>query len=185
MTQVVAILTGLSGVGKSWLLKLAQQRERLQVLSAGELIAEYRSELQVSEVAYDKLREWDIVENQRALVCAFKARVDPQSRFVILDAHVVVDTPDGLEPIESEVFSSIGTSLIFFLEDEPSRIVQNRLQDKSRRRPLRDRCSIKVQQEIAKKRAQLVATSLGVPLHVLCAGDVDSFLKILFSEDSV
>lgn len=183
MTQVIAIVTGLSGVGKSWLLKNAQKLEPMQVLSAGSLIAEQLNADQPQSVEYDGLREQDIEANQRALGRGFLQHLDPRSQLVILDAHVVIDTPDQLEYIKTVVFSEIGVSLIIFLEDDPSRIVQNRLQDTLRKRPLRDKNSIKAQQDIAKERAQMIAAELGVPWHILRAGDLEGLLDILLTRD--
>lgn len=181
MTQVVAVVTGLSGVGKSWLLKKAQKREPMQVLSAGSIISEQLKASRSSGIAYDSLREHDIDENQRALGRGFSQHLDPKFRLVILDAHVVIDTPNGLEHIKTDVFSDIGVSQVIFLEEDPSQIVQNRSQDTSRKRPLRDQSSIKTQQEIAKKRTQMIALELGVPWHILQAGDVDGLLDVLFN----
>lgn len=185
MTQVIAVVTGLSGVGKSWLLKNAQNREPMQVLSTGSLIAGQLKAGQSQSVAYDGLREQDIEANQRALERGFSQHLDPRSQLVILDAHVVIDTPNGLELIKTDVFSDIGASLVIFLEEDPSRIVQNRLQDTSRKRPLLDQNSIKAQQEVAKERAQMIASELEVPWHILRAGDIEGLLDVLLSRDGV
>lgn len=181
MTQVIAVVTGLSGVGKSWLLKNAQKREPMQVLSAGSLIAEQLKSGQSQNVAYDGLREQNIEANQQALGLGFAQHLDPTSQLVILDAHVVIDTPDGPEFIKPAVFSSIGASLVIFLEEDPSRIVQNRSQDASRKRPLRDQSTLKAQQDVAKERAQMIASELEVPWHILRAGDVEGLLDVLLN----
>lgn len=185
MTQVIAVVTGLSGVGKSWLLKNAQKREPMQVLSAGNLIAEQLKGGQPKSVAYDGLREQNIEANQRALELGFTQHLDPKSELVILDAHVVIDTPNGLNVIKTGVFSNIGASLVIFIEEEPSRILQYRSQDMSRKRPRRDQHTLTAQQKVAKERAQMIALELGVPWHVLRAGDVEGFLDVVLDQGGV
>lgn len=185
MNQVVVIVTGLSGVGKSWLLNNAQKHEAMQVLSAGRIIAEQLKRSRSQNLAYDGLREQNIEENQQALEVGFAQHLDPASQLVVLDAHVIVDTPNGLEFIKPEVFSNIGASLIIFLEEDPLRIIQNRSQDTSRIRPIRDHSSLKAQQDVAKERAQMMALELEVPCYLLRAGDVEGLLGVLRNQGEV
>ena len=179
MTHVIAVVMGLSGVGKSWLLQRVSDRVQMQVLSAGNLIAEQIAGDRKDQVVYDELRARDVKSNQRALKAGFEKRLDSEAQVVVLDAHVMIDTPEGLEIIPSDVFRGIGASLIVFLEDDPSRILHHRSQDVSRKRPRRDLDTLRIQQEVAREAAQAVASNLGVRCHILRAGDVDSLVRVL------
>jgi adenylate kinase len=168
---IVAIVTGLSGVGKSRLLNQVMGKLRGQLLLASDLIANELLRRGERSVSHDKLREFDIAENQKMLVEGFDRRADRGADLIVLDAHVVIDTPLGLEPIPIEVFSNIEPSLIVFVEDDPEHILKHRTDDKTRRRPYRDASTLREQQTAAKSVAAGIAEALGIHFHVVRSGD--------------
>ena len=179
MRQQVVIVTGISGVGKTWLLERVAQMLPAQVLSAGRLIAEEQSLQTDLQVPYDDLRARDIDANQKVLAKAFKRRLDIDASIVLLDAHILVDTPLGLKFIACGVFVDIRPTMFLFIEDEPEQIQRYRSEDPSRCRPTRDAKALAMQQEQAKSSAKDIATELCVPFHVLKAGDVEGVVQLL------
>jgi len=175
----VVIVTGVSGVGKTWLLERVAQILTAQVLSAGRLIAEEQSLQSASRVPYDDLRAGDIDANQKALEKAFGRHIDINASIVLLDAHVLVDTPSGVKLIDSDVFSNIGPNMFLFIEDDPERIQRYRSKDSSRTRPVRSAQALAKQQAQAKSAAEVIAAELCVPFHVLNAGDVEGVVQLL------
>mmetsp|Transcript_29090 Transcript_29090/g.55967 ORF Transcript_29090/g.55967 Transcript_29090/m.55967 type:complete len:186 (+) Transcript_29090:2373-2930(+) len=179
MSQRIAIVTGISGVGKSWLLKRVGEHIPIQVLSAGRVIRDQIARDLGQEVSYDDLRTRDVAANQEALKVGFQNACDPHTQIVVLDAHVVIDTPNGLKSIETAVFDDIGASLIIFLEQKPGQIAENRSRDSSRKRPLRDSETLDRHQKMAKLIAEQVATDLGISYHVLQSDDIEGLIWVL------
>ena len=83
-----------------------------QVLSASTLIV---NELNRSSnwkiVKQNQLSELDINANQRALSLGFERSIDPKAPMIILDAHVVIDTIDGLTFISAQ-FANCGAKAL-------------------------------------------------------------------------
>ena len=182
MSKRVAIVTGISGVGKSWLLNRAREQVPMQLLSAGQIILDQISRDRDEKVCYDDLRTLDIAANQQALIAGFHHACDPKAQNIVLDAHAVVDTPNGLLPINPTVFATIGASLMVFLEQEPVRISENRLRDPLRTRPLIDLQILDRQQNEARRTAEQIAKVLGIPFHRLQSDNADDLLRVLKSK---
>ncbi|MBS4011919.1 MAG: AAA family ATPase [Roseovarius sp.] len=185
MNQEIVIITGISGVGKSWLLKQVGARIPIQVLSAGKLIFDQIARECDREICYDDLRTLDIAASQEALEAGLRNSYDPDAQTVVLDAHVVIDTPTGLQSIAPRIFASIGASRMVFLEQEPARVFENRSQDPSRRRPHRNVEMLDHQQREAIKITKQIAKRLGVPFHRLQSDNVDDLVRVLESARDV
>ncbi|MEQ8396443.1 AAA family ATPase [Thalassobaculum sp.] len=177
--QIVAIVTGISGVGKSRLLAKVMRKSQGQLLVASDLIADELSMRGERAVSRDKLRELDITKNQRMFAAGFARRADRTTDLIVLDAHVVIDTPRGLEPMSADVFLNIGANLIVFVEDEPERILKHRIKDKTRQRPVRDLDTLREQQTLAKSVAAGIAKNLEIDFHVISSGDVAALKDVL------
>lgn len=175
----VVIVTGVSGVGKSSLLNKVAKRVPIQVLSAGRLILDEINRRQNRTVSYDDLRTLDIAANQEALGAAFERVQDPNSDMTVLDAHVVVDTPNGVIPIDAAVFQKVRAALMVFLEIEPEKLFKNRQSDLLRNRPLRDIKTLGRQQIEAKASAKAIADKLGIPFIALQSASPDDLIKVL------
>lgn len=168
---LVAIVTGLSGVGKTWLLKLIMDEVPGQFLSASHLISEEMNRQGIELAGHDQLRKMDIEANQNALAEGFRRSIDHDACLIVLDAHVAIDTPKGLTFIPSEIFAGINPSLFIFIEDDPAEIFRHRASDKSRKRPFRNVNTLSQQQTLTKDAASQIAAELGVPFHAIPAGD--------------
>lgn len=180
---VVAIISGLSGVGKTWLLQRAMRTTAGQLLSASRLIRQELNRLYLEPIEHDDLRKLDITANQKALVAGFAQTVDPDVDLVVLDAHVVIDTPKGLEFVPREVFAALTPSLFIFIEDSPEVILKNRSQDKTRKRPFRDVEALALLQSQALAATRQIATDLRVPFYTIPAGDVEGLTALLMTQN--
>jgi adenylate kinase len=183
MKQRIAIVTGVSGVGKSSLLARVADQLPMQILSAGRLISEELARSRGAAVSYDDLRTLDIGANQAALQVGFELARDPHANTVVLDAHVAIDTPDGFQPIEATVFGSVGAEIMIFLEREPKRIFENRSRDPFRSRPLRDIETLDRQQRQAKRYAEDIASELGISFLSVRCERPDDLIQVLTSEE--
>ena len=175
-------MSGLSGVGKTWLLERVMKTVPGQLLSASSLIKQELNRLYPERVYHDDLRKLDIAANQRALIVGFNRNADPDVDLVVVDAHVVIDTPKGLEFIPRDVFDGLTPSLFIFVEGSPETISRNRLQDISRNRPFRDANALALQQSQALSAARQIATDLSVPFHTIQAGDMEGLTALLMTQ---
>ncbi|AWK89856.1 ATP-binding protein [Azospirillum thermophilum] len=162
----VVALVGLSGVGKSTHLKAARGKIVFEHLQASELIKEERERQNNEPIDRDLLRGGNIDENQALLVSGFMRRA-PKEGLVVLDGHVVIDTPTGLTEIPPSVFLSIGVSRFLALVDDVRNIALRRSSDSQRKRPLRSIEELAEHQERSVLAAYRAALALGAPLFVL------------------
>ncbi|MBS0234844.1 MAG: AAA family ATPase [Proteobacteria bacterium] len=178
MTQSVIALVGISGVGKSTLLRSAAESVRFQHLQASALIKEAKELQSSSRVVTDDLRTADITDNQVLLVKGFGNARDPSQALLILDGHTIIDTPSGLITIEPSVFAAVGVTEFIFVADEPKTILSRRANDTSRNRPERSAIELAHHQEQAVLAAFTAALNLRVPLHMLTPNQLDALLVI-------
>lgn len=154
----------------------------MQVLSASGLIRESLLQTQEQLTSQDHLRARSIEDNQAALLEAFNRHFNPDGNLVILDAHVIIDTPDGLAHIGSDVFHEIDPDFVVFIKDDPRRIHLSRERDTKRERPERSISSLAKQQEIAITAAQDIAHNLSIPIHFVDGGDDEALASVLRAE---
>ncbi len=176
--EVIA-LVGLSGIGKSTLLKDARRKITFQHLQASELIKEEKQRRLNKSIEHDLLREGDIDENQALLITAFMRRASTEG-VVVLDGHTLIDTPHGLVEISPSVFSAIGISRFVVLVDDAEKIMLRRLSDTLRTRPLRSLQEIADHQERSVLSAYRAALTLSAPLVIVPLSkqqDISHFLK--------
>lgn len=133
----------------------------MQILSASTLIRDSLTKTEEQLTSQDHLRARNIDDNQAALLEAFNRHIDPDKTLVILDAHVVIDTPHGLVHIGSDLFREMDPDFMVFVKDEPRKIHRNRERDVSRTRPERSVDSLAKHQEIAIAAARDIA--VGIP----------------------
>lgn len=162
----VVALAGLSGVGKSTLLKEARRRLVFEHLQASDLIRAERQERQGNPIAHDILREGNIDDNQALLISGFMRRA-PEEGLIVLDGHTIIDTPDGLIEISPSVFSAINVSRFVVLVDEVEKIALRRLSDTRRMRPARSHEELAEHQQRSVLSAYRAAIALSVPLFIV------------------
>ena len=151
-----------------------------QVLSASTLIV---NELNRSSnwkiVKQNQLSELDINANQRALSLGFERSIDPKAPMIILDAHVVIDTIDGLTFISHDIFERIDPILIIFVSGVTEEISARRQAEGTRRRLQRTPEELGQQQTVAHDWAQEIAHRLGTHFVKINAGDIETLNNTL------
>ena len=177
------IVTGISGVGKSRLVEKISVTVPMQILSASTLIQGALSADGTQSVSQDHLRTRHIDANQTALIEAFRHNVDPNAAMVLLDAHIIIDTPDGVVHISADVFRDLAADFMVFIEDDPQVIRENRDRDQNRSRPGRSVEQLADQQETAKLTARAISENLNIPIHFLSGGDETALAKILSAQE--
>ncbi|OWY15564.1 hypothetical protein B6V72_03005 [Thioclava sp. F34-6] len=169
-------LVGISGVGKTTLLKGAANVRPFLHLEASKLIKE---EIALSKQKFeiaDNLRSAEVVGNQSALLKAFHRRTDREAGLVVLDGHTVLDTGSQLQRIPPSIFAEMNLHSLLFLQDDPEAIRHRRSADIARVRPKRSTDEIRHLQEVAILTAADIALKLAIPLHVVTHEDA---LRIL------
>jgi adenylate kinase len=179
MTRIVACV-GLSGVGKSTLIKSLAERIKLQHLSAGRLIGDEKARRQEAQ-QHDELRLADIGDNQKLLIEGFRRKLDRSASVIIIDGHTVIDTDQTLEPIHYRVFKALGIEMFIFLQAEPTEILQRRMSDASRTRPVISVKEIERHQEFAIEVTKACAGELSIPCYIVVVDDFEFILGILKS----
>ncbi|MEO1641194.1 MAG: AAA family ATPase [Pseudomonadota bacterium] len=170
MSAAIVAFTGISGVGKTTFLRRLAERVPFQHLTGGSLIA---AACKARPDERDALRYADLNENQRLLIDGFDLARDPAAACVILDAHVVIDSGDGLEELSAEVFRALGITKMVHLEAEPVRISANRSNDTTRQRPTYDQEILAQHQLASRACAKSIAAALKIDFHVVTHIDVE------------
>jgi adenylate kinase len=181
MRQAVVAVVGVSGVGKSALLREIATNVEFQHLSAGALIGEGRNAVGASRVGQDDLRAANIDDNQILLVHGFQEARDPNAHLVVIDGHTIIDTPSGLVRIAPHVFECLNVSQFVFLADEPEAIRQRRLSDGTRQRPARTAEELGEHQAQALLCAFDAALRLDVPLSVFSTKQLAALTALLIN----
>lgn len=166
MRPAIFAFLGLSGVGKSTMLRQLLNHIDFQHLQASEIIKTAKSQKTRVDTS-DQLRFRNIDENQAILINEFWDRVDRQKKFVVLDGHSIIDTPDGIKEIDPRVFEELSLSHVIFLADNPSAIYLRRGNDITRNRPPREERELGYQQNIALISAWKISIHVGVPLSIV------------------
>lgn len=179
MRQSVIAVVGISGVGKSTMLRTAVASIPFQHLQASALIKEAKELQSSGTVATDDLRTKDITDNQALLIKGFSNRRDPVAALIVIDGHTIIDAPSGLIIIEPSVFAAMGVTEFIFIADDPMAILSRRANDKSRNRPERSTIELAHHQEQAVLAAFSAALNLAVPLHIFTSGQIEALREII------
>lgn len=164
----IIFVSGVHGVGKSYLCSRINEKFRLPVFSASSLIKNVKK----SETDVNK-RVIDAGNNQDYLISALN-NLNPQSKTIILDGHFCLYGNDGIIDIGIKTFESMRLKSIITLHDAPEKIYK--------RMHERDGKSLDVDvihslQERELELAQFTADQLNVRLHIISANESCENLK--------
>lgn len=172
--KVVAVV-GISGVGKSTCIRQWAERVPLMHLQASALIKAEQAARNQAMSSSEDLRLGPVLDNQALLLNAFRRTTEGYDGLVIFDGHTLIDGVDGLMPIPASVFRDLGCEQIIFIHDTASAIVERRMKDKQRTRPLLPTDELNRHQDFALAIAQKIAEELGIELTSLSRPIADSF----------
>jgi len=169
-------LVGLSGVGKSRLISSIQNDMEFQALSASNLIKAEKE----ADTDHDDLKNHDIKDNQRLLIDGFnRAKTNNNQDITVLDGHTVIETPNGLIEISSNVFKEIDIKHFIFLVEDPEIILERRIKDSSRKRSVTSLTKLVEYQRRALEVTTEIALELRTPVTVITSDNVLTLRRIL------
>jgi len=172
----LAMVVGISGVGKTTFVHRLRAKLDFQHLTAGSLIAASKA---AAASERDGLRLADLDENQIHLIKGLSLARDPKASLVLLDGHVVIHTNNRLEELSFQVFEKLGVQGFLHLIGEPGQIAANRRNDVSRQRPALSLEELSAHQELSLKATERVAHSLAVPWKAVTYEDTDPAERFL------
>jgi adenylate kinase len=122
-------ILGLSGVGKSYLVKEYLHNDKKYVgIKASVLIAQAKQ-----TIALNKLTTTIIDNNQYALTEGFKAFCN-ENENVIIELHNIIETQECIVDISDDILQGLKMDAVCFLYRPPTQILSQRLNDKLRSR---------------------------------------------------
>lgn len=178
--KVVALI-GISGAGKSYLLARVGAEIAFRHLQASDLIKSGRLLIEQEVATSEDLRKGNIADNQEMLQLGFEAATTGYDDLVVLDAHVVIDTDQGLIEIQPEVFEGLSVSHMVFLKVPAETILDRRSNDSERKRPNRTKLELDRQQETAVSVATQIAAKIQSEFSVIHSDPERELLDILRS----
>lgn len=172
-------LLGLSGVGKSTLLRALAERVAFMHLQASDLIKAEQAYRDAQPQSSEALRTGAVLENQALLIAGFHRASKSATTPIVFDGHSIIDGRDGLIEIPGEVFAALDLAAISFLQAAPATIAARRSHDIVRQRPLRDEATLAEHQERAITVARRAAGEIGCPFQILMSDDIGIIERLI------
>jgi adenylate kinase len=172
-------LVGLSGVGKSALLRRLAVRTPLRHLQASQMIKAELAAHSSRPISSEQLRLGSVLDNQSLLISGFARATIDRPDLVVFDGHTVIDAPGGLIEIPARVFSALKVCHLVFLKGHPNQIALQRRNDTARFRPQRSPEELESQQNLAIAVARQIACDLDVPLTIIAPDEFERLQTIL------
>jgi adenylate kinase len=126
---------GISGAGKSYLLKNMPSRHSYHVVTASELIKGQIKSRDSLIISSEQMRLSPTSDMQALLIEGVSIERQTAKSPIVLDCHAIVDKGDHLDPVPINVFGKIGVLRVIHLVVSPSEIWSRRRDDNSRTRP--------------------------------------------------
>jgi adenylate kinase len=171
----VAVVFGVSGVGKSWLIARFGEAVPIAHAQASQLLRDARAEISGRLESQEELRQGAVLDNQALLIEAFAKFRLIATKPIIFDGHSVIDAGDRLVAIPVEAIRAIAPAGLIFIKDKPAAIVARRARDTTRSRPVRSDSEILDHQIRAQALCERYAEALDIPLTLVQAGDKAGF----------
>jgi adenylate kinase len=174
---ITILVCGISGVGKTRLLECLTNYFPLSVTwRASEIIGSARNIIDPETLR--TLPRGEIQQSQELLIQGFKARREAfPDVLVLLDAHSVIDAERGLVDIPVEIAAHLAPSGIIHVSDDIARILQHRLADTKRVRPMRSIAQLTQYQLRSIASCERYSAALHIPLIEVRSGDMEAFTK--------
>jgi adenylate kinase len=176
--KVIAVV-GLSGVGKTAMLRQLSSRFPVMHLQASALIKTELTRLATETPTSEQLRTGRVLDNQAALVIGFRNAVRGYDGVVLFDGHTVIDTGDCLIEIPTSVFADLQCDQIVVVTEDSHEIARRREADFGRKRPVRSPLAIRDQQKRSTEVAQQIAMSLRIPCVIQSGSSLISIESIV------
>lgn len=112
---------GVSGAGKSYLLKNLPSRYSFHVVTASELIKRQIKSRESLSVSSEQMRLSATNDMQALLIEAVIIERQTAKFPIILDCYAVIDKGDYLDPVPTDVFEKIGVLRVIHLVFAPAR----------------------------------------------------------------
>lgn len=186
MSRTVTVLVcGISGVGKTRLIsKVLDRFPDALTWRAGEIVGDARKTFDAERLR--TLPSSEIARSQELLVDGFARRAGLKAgHTVILDAHAVLDTDEGLYDIPVDVICRLAPSCLVHVEDDVAQIASRRQADASRQRPRRTWEQLGEYQERSIRVCTEFASVLGISLSRIRSGDESSLAAAISSVSHV
>ena len=178
MTRRIALL-GLSGVGKSTLVRRLGQRLPLLHLQASALIKAEQAHRMQDADSSEALRTGAVIGNQQLMIAAYMRETAGITPPVVFDGHSIIDGRDGLIEIPAEVFAALNLDAIFYLSARPNVIAERRQADVDRLRPARDAATLAGHQRIARESARAIAAEIGCKFVEISSDGVQTVVDFI------
>ena len=174
-------ITGISGVGKTWLIKqFVDQNDKFCRVSASKLIENAKAKNIDSLGNNNGPLAMQVDSNQALLLDELEKFISVKAdKKILFDGHSVIDTVEGLVQIDVNVIDEIGPKKIIFLEDLPENILKRRQNDENRNRPRRTLEYLTSYQEASLEQCNIYAQILEIELCVIPAGDHKQLERVL------
>jgi len=178
-TAHTILVCGVSGVGKTRLLEdVIRFLPSAVIWRASGIIGAARNILDPETLR--TLPPGEILRSQALLVQGFEAqrRASPRS-LVLLDAHSIIDADAGFIEIPVEVAARFMPSGILHVSDEPARILERRLADTKRVRPVRSLAQLTEYQRRSIAACEGYSVALRVPMIEVRSGEGESSTRAI------
>jgi adenylate kinase len=117
-----------------------------------------------------------ILANQIALQRAFQSEFGSQDVWkLLIDGQCVVDNGRETVVIPADLIAPLHPSGLILMEDQPEKILQRRLNDVDRERPLRTREEISMQMQMNRLAVRDYASAFAIPVITVEIADAFSF----------
>ncbi len=168
----VIFVGGVHGVGKGTQCQLLSKRTGIPWFSASSIIKKEKQ----SAIATDTKAVADPTGNQNLLLRGV-LRVLSTDATILLDGHfTILNATRSTVRIDVEVFAQLHLQRIVVLKDTPSKICDRLFQRDKREWDIGE---VGLMQAAEISHAQMVATRLSIPIHLVDAFDEGSFIKAI------